>query len=159
MREFFHYFFGKGETVEFRDFSLAHFVPILLMIAVILLIWRYRHALQNSKHESRIRMVLAFAMIISAALPKTTGKRILVNSYPFITGGKELTASHDGFMLSPPNGSKPLIKSLFIIALFSFLLHIILPRQADLVNSVNFKKLGLLHKDLPAYRCFPFRKD
>ena len=65
MREFFHYFFGKGETVEFRDFSFAHFAPILLMIAIILLIWRYRHALQNSKHESRIRMVLAFAMIVS----------------------------------------------------------------------------------------------
>ena len=65
MREFFHYFFGKGDTVEFRDFSFAHFAPILLMIAVILLIWRYRHALQNSKHESRIRIALAFAMIIS----------------------------------------------------------------------------------------------
>ena len=24
MKEFFHYFFGKGETVEFRDFSFAH---------------------------------------------------------------------------------------------------------------------------------------
>ena len=65
MREFFHYFFGKGEEVEFREFSLAHFLPILLMVAVILLIYRYRDTLRASKHEKNIRFALAFAMIIS----------------------------------------------------------------------------------------------
>jgi hypothetical integral membrane protein (TIGR02206 family) len=65
MREFFHYFFGKGEEVEFREFSLAHFLPILLMVAVILLIYRYRDTLRASKYEKNIRFALAFAMIIS----------------------------------------------------------------------------------------------
>ncbi|MBR5616008.1 MAG: TIGR02206 family membrane protein, partial [Clostridia bacterium] len=65
MREFFHYFFGKGDTVEFRDFTFAHFAPILLMLAVIFLIWHYRDALRGLKNEKTIRFVLAFAMIIS----------------------------------------------------------------------------------------------
>ena len=65
MKEFFHYFFGKGETVEFRDFSFAHFAPILLMIAVILLIWRFSDKLREWKNEKSIRFALAFAMIIS----------------------------------------------------------------------------------------------
>lgn len=65
MKDFFTYFFGKGETVEFVDFSFAHFAPILIAIAVILLIYRYRDRLANAKHESNIRMTLAFIMIIS----------------------------------------------------------------------------------------------
>ena len=65
VKEFFHYFFGKGETVEFRDFSFAHFTPILLMIAVILLIWRFSDKLREWKNEKSIRFALAFAMIIS----------------------------------------------------------------------------------------------
>ena len=65
MREFFHYFFGKGEEVEFREFSLAHLIPILLMIAVILLIWRFGDKLRSCKNEKSIRFALAFAMIIS----------------------------------------------------------------------------------------------
>ena len=65
MKNFFAYFFGKGENVEFVDFSLAHFAPILLAVGIILLIYRYRDKLANAKHESNIRMTLAFIMIIS----------------------------------------------------------------------------------------------
>ena len=53
MKEFFAYFFGKGDEVEFRNFTLAHFLPILLMIAVIVLIWVFRIRLRNSKHEKK----------------------------------------------------------------------------------------------------------
>ena len=42
MREFFIYFFGKGNEAEFTDFTLAHFLPIVLAIAVILLIRKRR---------------------------------------------------------------------------------------------------------------------
>ncbi len=65
MKNFLHYFFGQGETVEFRNFSLAHILPILLTVAVILLIYRYRNILRDWKHEKSVRMALAFAMIIS----------------------------------------------------------------------------------------------
>ena len=34
MKDFFHYFFGKGDEVEFRNFTLAHFLPILIAIGV-----------------------------------------------------------------------------------------------------------------------------
>ncbi len=65
MRDFMNYFFGKGEQEEFSNFTLAHFLPIILMLAVIFLIWRYREGLGAWKHEKSIRWVLAFSMIIS----------------------------------------------------------------------------------------------
>ena len=65
MKEFLSYFFGKGDTEEFTNFSLAHFLPILAMVAVILLIWRFRERLQNCKHEQTVRLILAFMLIVS----------------------------------------------------------------------------------------------
>ena len=65
MKEFFIYFFGKGDEVEFVNFSFAHFAPILLMFTVILLIFRCRDKLRACKREETIRYVLAFMMIIS----------------------------------------------------------------------------------------------
>ena len=64
MKEFFAYFFGKGETEEFKAFSLAHFLPILLAAGVIYLIYRYRDRFDNEKLDTRIRYTLGFAMII-----------------------------------------------------------------------------------------------
>ncbi len=64
MKEFFQYFFGKGDTVEFTNFSPAHFIPILLAVTVILLIRRFRGSLQRSRMDIRLRYVLAFALIV-----------------------------------------------------------------------------------------------
>ncbi len=64
MKNFFEYFFGQGETVEFTHFSLAHFLPIILMIGVIVLIYIYREKIGKYKNEGRIRLALSFAMII-----------------------------------------------------------------------------------------------
>ena len=65
LREFFHYFFGQGEEIEFHTFSFAHFAPILVMLAIIWLIWHYRDTLRGLKNEQTVRMVMAFSMIIS----------------------------------------------------------------------------------------------
>ena len=64
MKSFFAYFFGAGEEQEFTTFSLAHFIPILLLIGVILLTYKYRTWLKDFKHEEKIRYALAFTMII-----------------------------------------------------------------------------------------------
>ena len=64
MKDFFIYFFGQGETVEFTNFSFAHFAPILMMVAVILLTFRFKDKLRTCKQEENIRHVLAFVMII-----------------------------------------------------------------------------------------------
>jgi hypothetical integral membrane protein (TIGR02206 family) len=64
MREFFIYFFGKGDTAEFSNFSAAHFLPILLAVAVILLIRRFQLPLRRWKSEEKLRYGLAFALII-----------------------------------------------------------------------------------------------
>ena len=39
MVEFFRYFFGSGATREFALFTPAHFMPIVLMLAVITLMY------------------------------------------------------------------------------------------------------------------------
>lgn len=65
MKEFLLYFFGKGESEEFSNFSLAHFVPVLIGICFILLIYRFRDKIRTSKFESCFRYTLAFALIIS----------------------------------------------------------------------------------------------
>ena len=65
MLAFLKYFLGKGETVEFTNFSLAHFLPILITAAVILLIYRYRENIRDLKGEHRFRYGLAFALILS----------------------------------------------------------------------------------------------
>ena len=38
MKEFIEYFFGKGDEVEFSNFTLAHFLPILVTVALIYLV-------------------------------------------------------------------------------------------------------------------------
>ncbi len=65
MKEFLLYFFGKGKTEEFSNFSLAHFMPILIGIGLILLIYHFRDKLRASKFDCGFRYTLAFALIIS----------------------------------------------------------------------------------------------
>ena len=65
MKEFFIYFFGKGENVEFVNFSLAHILPILVAVAVIFIIYRFRDNISKCKNEMAFRYTLAFALIIS----------------------------------------------------------------------------------------------
>ena len=65
MREFFHYFFGKGDTVEFESFTLAHLFPVLVAAFIIFLIYRYREPLSRCKYDGQIRFGLALALIIT----------------------------------------------------------------------------------------------
>lgn len=65
MKEFLKYFLGAGEKEEFWNFTLAHALPILLAVVVILLTYRYRERLRTFKHEAAVRYVLAFALICS----------------------------------------------------------------------------------------------
>lgn len=65
MKEFFAYFFGQGEEIEFQNFTLAHFLPILFAAALIYLIYRFRKSIADCKFESKFRYILAFMLIIS----------------------------------------------------------------------------------------------
>lgn len=51
--------------MEFSNFTLAHFLPILLTVGLILLIYRYRDRLRESRYDISFRYILAFVMIIS----------------------------------------------------------------------------------------------
>ena len=65
MKDFLIYFLGKGDSVEFTNFTLAHFLPIIIMIALVLLIRKYSDELEHSKYDRFIRHALAFALILS----------------------------------------------------------------------------------------------
>lgn len=64
MKDFLTYFFGVGSEPEFAIFTFAHFAPIILLIAVILLMHRFREPLRESKYEKNLRYVLGFALVI-----------------------------------------------------------------------------------------------
>ena len=65
MLAFFEYFFGKGDQVEFTNFTLAHFLPIAVAVGLILLTYRFRDGLRQSRHEAAFRYALAFILIFS----------------------------------------------------------------------------------------------
>ena len=65
MKDFNPYFFGQGTEVEFRNFTLAHFLPILVAVGIIFLIWYFRNQLRSSEKEGYVRYLLAFMMIVS----------------------------------------------------------------------------------------------
>ena len=65
MLDFLNYFFGKSESVEFTNFSLAHFLPIIVTAVIIFFIYRFRENIQNMKNEIVFRYILAFTLIIS----------------------------------------------------------------------------------------------
>ena len=65
MKDFFKYFFGQGETEEFANFTLAHLLPILVGIALIVLTFVFKEKIKDLRNERYFRYGLAFAMIIS----------------------------------------------------------------------------------------------
>ena len=65
MLDFLKFFLGEGETVEFANFTLAHFLPILVAAAIIYLTYRFRQKIQLLKREHYFRYVLAFLLICS----------------------------------------------------------------------------------------------
>lgn len=65
MKEILRYFFGAGSEPEFALFTPAHAAPVLVMILVILLIRKKRDAIRASRHEEKLRYMLAFALIIA----------------------------------------------------------------------------------------------
>lgn len=65
MREFIKYFLGQGEDVEFANFTIAHFLPILIVAGIIYLIYRFRNQIRDKKNEKIFRYIIAFTLIIS----------------------------------------------------------------------------------------------
>lgn len=63
MADFLKYFFGKGDAVEFTNFSIAHILPILVALDLIFLIYRYRNTIRDLKREHYFRYILGFMMI------------------------------------------------------------------------------------------------
>ena len=54
-----------GTEVEFVTFSFAHLVPILVMLLLIYLIYRFKDKLRDTELDMRLRYAMAFILIIS----------------------------------------------------------------------------------------------
>lgn len=65
MKEILRYFFGAGSQPEFALFTAAHFAPVLVMILAILAIRKKQDSIRASRHEEKLRYMLAFALIIA----------------------------------------------------------------------------------------------
>ena len=65
MKAFLQYFFGQGTEIEFTNFSFAHFAPIIVLIAVILLIGKNKERIRQSRYEKNYRYIMAFLLIFS----------------------------------------------------------------------------------------------
>ncbi len=57
-------FFANGADGEFRMFTLAHILPLLILGGTIYLLFRFRKKIAASKHESILRNGIAILMII-----------------------------------------------------------------------------------------------
>lgn len=58
-------FFGYSQTQVFEYFSLAHFLPIILLIVGIFLVHRYREKLRNWKYEEAFCTFLGVLLILN----------------------------------------------------------------------------------------------
>ena len=58
-------FFGYSLTQDFYEWSLAHFLPILLLVAAILLVYRYRAKIAAWKGEETLRFILGAVIILN----------------------------------------------------------------------------------------------
>lgn len=58
-------FFGYAEKGNFKYYSLAHFIPLILLALAIYLTYRYRDKLKNWKHEENLRFAFAFVMLLA----------------------------------------------------------------------------------------------
>ena len=63
MQEFVRYFFGQGTEPEFSLFSFAHFAPLLVAVALIFMIYRFREPIRKWDKEYVLRYILAFVLI------------------------------------------------------------------------------------------------
>ena len=58
-------FFNHGVEGEFQYFTLAHFIPIVLMLVVIYLLYKYQEKIRNWKYEENARIIFAAVVLFS----------------------------------------------------------------------------------------------
>ena len=57
-------FFGYGEPGDFQYYSMMHFLPILILVGGIILVYRNREKIARWKYEGRFRFIIAFVMLM-----------------------------------------------------------------------------------------------
>ena len=79
MKEFLKYFFGQGTEVEFENFTLAHILPILILVGVVILIYLFKDKIKLMK----IFKYLAIIFFIITICVFTSCKKQQISSEDF----------------------------------------------------------------------------
>lgn len=58
-------FFGYGQKGDFKIFSLAHFIPVIILVCSIVVLYIFKDKIKNSKYENTIRVTIAFINLMS----------------------------------------------------------------------------------------------
>lgn len=58
-------FFNHGDVGEFSYFSLAHLIPIFLMLIIIFSLYKYQDKIRNWKYEENARIIFAGILLLS----------------------------------------------------------------------------------------------
>lgn len=58
-------FFGYGEIDDYKPFSLAHFLPIIIAILLIFIIYKKRNSIKTSKYENAIRLTIGMICLFA----------------------------------------------------------------------------------------------
>lgn len=57
-------FFGYGQPGDFKYFSVAHFMPLIILLIAIVMTYYKKDTIRNWKHEERFRYFYSFIMMI-----------------------------------------------------------------------------------------------
>lgn len=57
-------FFGYGAEGDFKQWSLAHFLPIIFLIGMLILIYQLRNKIKNWKYEENFRYIFLSIMML-----------------------------------------------------------------------------------------------
>ncbi len=57
-------FFGFGPPGTFKPYTMMHFMPLLICIALVFLVWKKRGSIRNMKGETHLRYMLSFFMFL-----------------------------------------------------------------------------------------------
>ena len=130
-------FFGYGPDGTFRAYTLMHFMPILVTVGLLILVWYGRRRLREWKGETHLRFLLSFAMFVMEFsyfcwllyVGDDSGKNLMMAKLPLHVCDMGLICC----MFMVPSKNRTLFGIKFFITLFGATLSCIVP-QTVLTN-------------------------
>ena len=166
-------FFGYGPEGTFRPYTLMHFIPILITVGLLVIVWFKREKLRDWKGERHFRFILSFAMFAMEFgffcwllyVGDTSGNYLMMSKLPLHVCDMGLICC----MYMVPSKNRTLFGINFFVTLFGATLACIIPQtvltNADPTHFRYYQYFGehlipifgtvymiIVHKMRPRYR-------